>query len=146
MERKHPRPVLVSVAGWLAAGYSLFFFTSAMFTINRDLYDAPAVVVLSTLVPALLVGFGAVAFLAGWNLGRYLYWILTVLWIARVAVYVGFTLKTFIGYLVMLILGAMVAGPGAHWFFTGRDYRRRPGYKAYFDQQKNDARSRKFEY
>ena len=90
------------------------------------------------------VGFGAVAFLAGWNWARIAYWMLALALV--VIVFMEMPLRVSKFSLPLLLFGLMTAGPGAHWYFTGRDYRRRPGYKAYFDQQKNEERKRQFEY
>jgi hypothetical protein len=137
--------MLVSVVGWLAAAYALFLLTWGMFLLNNDYFDAPASLTWPIMAMPLVCGFGAASFLGGWNWGRYLYWLLAVgLVVALFAMHLPFRVWRF--GMLLPVLGALVAGPGAHWYFTGRDFRRRPGYRAYFDQQKREAHSRKFEY
>jgi hypothetical protein len=54
-----------------------------------------------------------------------------------------------IDVLMLVVIGILLAHPNSHWFFTRRDFRRRPGYRAYFDRQKNVGdreRRKKFEY
>lgn len=143
--RKHPRPPLVSVAGWLAAGYSLFLLTWGMFMLNNDYFDRPPTETWPFMAMPLVCGFAAVAFLSGWNWGRIVYWVLAIgVVVSLHQLHMPFRVWRY--GLPLPVLGLMVAGPGAHWYFTKRDYRRRPGYKAYFDQQKNEERKRQFEY
>src|SRR4051794_15552655 len=126
--RKHPRPPLVSVAGWLAVGYALVLLTWGMFKLNNDYFETPASQTWPIAALPVVCGFAALAFLNGWNWGRIFYWVLAIGVVAGIRMN-NLGLRVLAYGLPLLLFGAMVAGPGAHWFFTKRDYRRRPGYR-----------------
>lgn len=132
------------MAGYGAVGYALVFLTWGTFQLNRVYYDAPPSETWPLVVVPIISGFAAIVFFAGVNWGRIVYWLIIAAFPVLLALYSPRQFWKF--YLPLFLFGALVAGPGAHWYFTGRDFRRRPGYKAYFDKQTNEQRKRQFEY
>ncbi len=149
-QRPVPRPATANIAAYLMVGVSFLGFVRGTYVVNLFLHEQPPAEILPYifLVP-FFAGLCAYFIFRGANWARIFFW-LVVGPLAVAAVIKRGDNLSYLYVAVYLAAGILLALPNSHWFFMGRDYRRRPGYRADFDRQENDPRSQKerkrFEY
>jgi hypothetical protein len=148
-ERKYPRPPSVSLAGFLLVAYGFILVFSSTIFLNETVGG------LTNWELAFAIALPCFALLSGWlilrgaNWWRIIYWVGAVGYLVRLVVLGLYRPILLVQAVFLLAMAVLLALPAAHWFFTRRDYRRRPGYRAHFDKQENAGdreRRKKFEY
>jgi drug/metabolite transporter (DMT)-like permease len=151
MARKHhPRPPGTTGAAYLMVAVALFGFLRGTLLINDMYHEAPADEVVPYFfgVP-IIAGFCAPFIFRGSNWARILFWVVAGP-LAVTGLIVRMDQLNVIYTLVCAVAGALLATRNSHWFFTGRDYRRRPGFnphpQRHAEHSGGERERRKFEY
>lgn len=130
MRKLQPRPIGVTAAGYFLVGVAFFGLLRATLLVNDVLHEAEPNLTVPYLFPfPMVAGFCAWFIFRGHNWARILFWVVA----GPLAIY-GLFAQSELKVLLMNVLytmvyftaGGMLATRNSHWFFTGRDYRRRP--------------------
>lgn len=149
---RYSRPASATAAAYLLLAACLFYFLRGVLFLNDQLHDQGLRYVWVYLFVPPFIGVISAFLFLGHNWARIVYWILLlpicvcmlVIWPANFSQSTIYLLAA-----IMLLCGGLLAHPNAHWYFTNRDFRRRPGFRAHFDRQENAGdrdRRKKFEY
>ena len=145
-ERKHERPASTSGAAYILLGVALLLFLRGVLRLNDQLYEATMANKWVYIFVPPYMALTAAGLFQGWN------WVRLQFFVAAPAIVVAAFMTSFLDIalkplpLYLLVPAGLLAHPNSHWYFTKRDFRRRPGFKAHFDKQKNEQRKKGFEY
>jgi hypothetical protein len=153
-DHRFPRPVSVSAAGYILLFFGFYWLISGAFGANDFNEGAPPVILWTVALLTPYLGVAAVCCFRGFSFIRYVHWAVTLGVLACATVFfkeirIFGVIKVAATLAVLIVTSILLAQTNAHWFFTKRDFRRRPGYKASFDRVKHPGdreQKKRFEY
>jgi hypothetical protein len=151
---RFPRPPSVTAVGYVLIFYAFFWLVTGMFRVNEFDTGAPPVVIWTVIVLPPYCGLAAICAFRGVNFIRFIHWALVLASCVCVAIFwkdvrILTLSKVSLTLIVGLLTGSLLATGNAHWYFTKRDFRRRPGYKASFDRAEHATdrdKKKRYEY
>ena len=122
-----PRPPSVTFLCILLGCFSGWVFTRGIFQMNANLYDQKGLDTLLTVFVGPAVAFPCLFYMfRGHNWARIFFWVLYTPFAVWLAIY--HPSRPEIERVIICAVGiAITVHPSANWYFSGRDYRKRPG-------------------